>query len=96
MGKSRQYVNNTITRGSCPKADTLANMLAVCEYNLCALPIEETPSNALLLEADAPTTDMAARLKVLRDKKEKLQAEEKKLQREIRDIDEQLKMFGDS
>ncbi len=47
MGLSRQYVSNTIARGSTPKADTLAKMLDVCGYGLYAMPKDKAPKDAL-------------------------------------------------
>ena len=50
MGKSRQYVNSVITRGSTPQADTLARMLDVCGYKLVAVPGDNVPSDALVID----------------------------------------------
>ena len=49
MGKTRQYVNNIITRGSVPQADTLARMLDICGYSLCAIPKDKVPEDALII-----------------------------------------------
>ena len=51
MGKSRQYVNAIETRGSTPNANTLAQMLDVCGWSLCALPNEQVPEAALVVDA---------------------------------------------
>lgn len=51
MGVSRQYVSNTISRGSTPKADTLARMLDVCGYGLYAIPYDKAPKDALQITA---------------------------------------------
>ena len=41
MGKTRQYINATITNNSTPKVDTLSNMIGVCGYGLYAIADEE-------------------------------------------------------
>lgn len=57
MGKTRQYVSNTITRGSTPKADTLARMLDVCGYGLYAIPYEQAPKDALRITSTDTATE---------------------------------------
>lgn len=57
MGMSRQYVSNTITRGSTPKADTLARMLNVCGYGLYAMPYDKAPKNALQITGEEQQQD---------------------------------------
>ena len=37
MGKSPTYLSSFLTRGSIPKADTLATLANVCEYDLCLI-----------------------------------------------------------
>lgn len=37
------------TRGSTPKADTLAAMLGVCSYSLAAIPNADVPETALVI-----------------------------------------------
>lgn len=49
LGVSDTLVNNTITRGSTPRADSLARMFGVCGYALCAVPRDEIPPNALVI-----------------------------------------------
>lgn len=50
LGKSSVYVNNGASRGSVPKADTLASMLSVCGYVLAALPADQVPESALVID----------------------------------------------
>lgn len=57
MGKTPQYVNTTIARGSTPKADNLAKMLDVCNYGLYAMPYGDVPSNALQITYEGQHTD---------------------------------------
>jgi len=52
LGMSRQYVHTSLGRNSTPKADTLARMLGVCGYALCAVPLDSVPVDALVIEAD--------------------------------------------
>ena len=47
IGKSRQYVNSMITRGSTPQCDTMARMLDVCGFGLYAIPYEDAPKDAI-------------------------------------------------
>ena len=51
MGKSSHYMAQTISRGSTPKADTLARMLNVCGYGLYAMPYEDVPDSAIQITA---------------------------------------------
>lgn len=54
LGKSSTYVSNGASRGSTPQADTLASMLSVCGYVLAALPADQVPPCALVIDpADA-------------------------------------------
>ena len=50
IGKSAPYVNAAISRGSNPQADTLADMLAPCGYVLAAIPADEVPASALVID----------------------------------------------
>ena len=50
MGKSDNIVANTAARGSTPQADTLAAMLAPCGYALAAVPVDELPASALVID----------------------------------------------
>lgn len=50
LGKSSTYVNNGDSRGSTPQADTLAAMLAVCGYKLAAVPADDLPASALVID----------------------------------------------
>lgn len=50
LGKADSYISSGITRGSTPKADTLAAMLEVCGYKLAAIPAEDLPDTALVID----------------------------------------------
>lgn len=51
MGKARTYANTAISKGATPQADTLAKMLGVCGYALCAVPDDEIPEHAIVIDA---------------------------------------------
>lgn len=50
IGKSRQYANSVITRGSNPQCDTMSKMLNVCGYGLFAMPLDKVPKEALRID----------------------------------------------
>lgn len=50
MGRAPSYVSATFGRGSVPRADVLAAMLAPCGYTLCAVPNDDVPSSALVID----------------------------------------------
>lgn len=50
LGKADSYVASGATRGSTPKADTLAAMLDVCGYSLAAIPHADVPGSALVID----------------------------------------------
>jgi hypothetical protein len=50
MGKSANYIGSTLNQGSTPKADTLASMLEPCGYSLAAIPKEDLPNSALVID----------------------------------------------
>ena len=54
MGKRSNYVSAIVSRGSTPQADTLAAMLAPCGYVLAAVPRDQVPAAALVIDAPAP------------------------------------------
>lgn len=56
MGKSDNYVNNSISRGSTPRCDTMAKMAAVCGHGLALVPEEDMPESALVI-GDEPDAD---------------------------------------
>lgn len=57
MGKTKNYMSQTMSRGSVPKCDTMARMLEVCGYGLFALPIDDAPKDALRITATETDTD---------------------------------------
>ena len=50
LGRRPNYVSGIATRGSTPQADTLASMLSVCGYVLVALPADQVPESALVID----------------------------------------------
>ena len=50
LGKRANYFSSAASRGSIPKADTLADMLAPCGYVLAAVPADEVPASALVID----------------------------------------------
>ena len=50
MGHDRAYVAKIATRNSVPRADTLARMLAVCGYKLCAVPNDKIEDYMLVID----------------------------------------------
>ena len=46
LGKSRAYVGATLSRGSVPKADTLAQIAQACGYTL----VLESPTDRIQIE----------------------------------------------
>ena len=54
MGKRDNYVSVLVNKDTTPKADTLASMLAPCGYVLAAVPRDQVPAAALVIDAPAP------------------------------------------
>lgn len=50
MGRSPSYVSVKCTKGNSPQANTLAEMLGVCGYELCAVPKGKAPDCAIKVE----------------------------------------------
>lgn len=50
MGKTKSYLAANASRGSIPKADSLAAMLEVCGYVLCAVPKDKVPKSAIVID----------------------------------------------
>lgn len=50
MGKRPNYINVAIARGRSPQSDTLAAMLKPCGYVLAALPADQVPQCALVVD----------------------------------------------
>lgn len=47
MGMGDNYVARIVNRGSTPQCDTMARMLEVCGYALCAVPCEHVTDSML-------------------------------------------------
>lgn len=50
LGKTRQYVSSLEQYRSNPRVDTMAAMLDVCGYSLCAVPSGKVPDDALVID----------------------------------------------
>lgn len=50
MGKSANYIGATFSQKSTPKADTLASVLKPCGYKLAAIPENDLPDSALVID----------------------------------------------
>lgn len=50
LGRRPNYVSGIATRGSTPQADMLASMPSVCGYVLAALPADQVPESALMID----------------------------------------------
>lgn len=50
IGKTPQYANSIVTRGSTPRADTLSRMLKACDYELCAVPQGEVTEHMFVID----------------------------------------------
>lgn len=48
--KSESYIANAINRGSSPTTDTAAQLLAPCDYVLAAVPAEDVPPTAIVID----------------------------------------------
>lgn len=51
MGKRDNYVSVLVNKDTTPKADTLAAMLEPCGYVLAAVPRDQVPAAALVIDA---------------------------------------------
>lgn len=50
MGRADSFISQGASRGSVPKADTLADMLAPCGYVLAAVPAGDVPASAIVID----------------------------------------------
>lgn len=50
LGKPDNYVNNSISRGSVPRCDTMAKMAEVCGHSLALVPDGDLPDSALKID----------------------------------------------
>lgn len=49
-GRPDSYINSMFTRGSVPQCDTMAALLQPMGYVLAALPADEAPTGALVID----------------------------------------------
>ncbi len=52
LGKRPNYVNAAMSKGSRPRVDVYASMLNPCGYVLAAMPAEDVPPSALVIDPD--------------------------------------------
>jgi len=50
MGRNDNFIAATVNRNSVPKADTLAAMMDACGYVLAAVPADDVPGTALVID----------------------------------------------
>lgn len=48
--KSESYISNAINRGSSPATNTAAQLLGACDYVLAAVPAEDVPPTAIVID----------------------------------------------
>lgn len=53
LGKRDNYVSAIATRNSSPQCNTAAAMLAPCGYALAAVPVDDLPPSALVIDPPA-------------------------------------------
>lgn len=49
-GKAESYISKAINRGSSPTTDTAAQLLGSCGYALAAVPAEDVPPTAIVID----------------------------------------------
>ena len=54
LGKRPNYVNAAISKGSRPRVDVFAAMLEPCGYALAAVPVDDIPASALVVDPAPP------------------------------------------
>lgn len=50
LGKNSKYISGPKSRGSLPKVDNAAMILAALDYSLCVVPEKEVPENAIIID----------------------------------------------
>lgn len=48
--KAESYIAKAINRGSSPTTDTAAQLLGACDYVLAAVPAEDVPPTAIVID----------------------------------------------
>lgn len=56
LGKADSYVSSGASRGSIPRADVLASMLGVCGWSLAAMPSDDVPESAVVIDPKPSAT----------------------------------------
>lgn len=62
LGFNRAYVSAGVNRGGAPRADTLARMLDVCGYELCAVPKSRIDAEMIPIDASRPRDVVLAKI----------------------------------
>lgn len=84
-GKRETLISTARSRGSVPTTTTAAELLAVCDYVLAAVPCDQVPEGALVI--DPPERGGERERAALKRKREKLA-------RELAALDDQIKEDG--
>lgn len=50
LGKAPRYIGAAKSRGSLPKVDNAAMVLDALDYSLCAVPKEDVPEGAIVID----------------------------------------------
>lgn len=50
LGKAPRYIGSAKSRGSLPKVDNAAMILDALGYDLCVIPDDEIPDNAIIID----------------------------------------------
>ena len=50
LGKTASYITSSKARGSAPKVDNAAEILNACDFTLCAVPKDEVPEGAIVID----------------------------------------------
>ena len=51
LGHGKAYVSSMFTQERRPKYDTLLRILGACNYTLCAVPSDQVPSGAVVIDS---------------------------------------------
>jgi len=73
IGRARSYATAAEARGSVPSVNNAAAMLAACGWSLCAVPSEDVPPSALVI--DPPEQEEDAERRALERRRARLAAD---------------------
>lgn len=86
LGKSRGYITTVVSRKTEPRTDNAASMLDACGWVLAALPKDDVPESALVIDVASDTRTK----KALEDKAAELERRARELRRKAGASDEEL------